>query len=249
MPPNEKQQEPTSLHRAQVAPDEPRPPLGASRTTWVIVRLATSAGIVAAVLVTLAGSVDSWDEANYPDKGTLWVNFFSYFTILSNLAAAVLLLVGAARLLLARPNPEPTWLSGTRAAVATYMAITGLVYNLLLRGIEVTGGGDVPAWTNEVLHVVGPIVVVADWLFAPDRRPLPWRQVATILVFPILWTAYTLVRGPLVDDQVKGKDSWYPYPFLNPDNGGYLAVTGWVLVIALAFACVAALMVRAARRP
>ncbi|CAM3190264.1 Pr6Pr family membrane protein [Nocardioides dubius] len=219
-----------------------------TRLAWAIVRLATSAAIVAAFWVTLSASVDSWDDAGYADKGTLWVNFFSYFTILSNIAAAVLLLVGAVRLLTTGPRPEPGWLSGTRAAVATYMGITGLVYNLLLRGLEVTGGGDVAAWTNEVMHVIGPVVVVADWLFAPDRRPLAWRQVATILIFPITWAAYTLIRGPRVTDQIKDHDSWYPYPFLNPDNGGYLAVAGWVVVIALAFGIVAALLVSASRR-
>lgn len=206
--------------------------------------------IVAATVVTLSGSVDAWDAAGYADRATLWVNFFSYFTILANIAAAALLLLGAARLLLhtgTGTGAEPAWLSGTRVAVATYMGITGLVYNLLLRGLAVTGGGDVPSWTNEVMHVVGPVVVVLDWILAPGRRAQPWSRIGVILVFPIAWAAYTLVRGPLVHDQIKGRDGWYPYPFLNPDNGGYLAVAGWVVAIALAFAAVAAVLVRVAR--
>jgi hypothetical protein len=32
-------------------------------------------------------------------------------------------------------------------------------------------------------------------------------------VFPFVFLAYTLVRGPLVD--------WYPYPFLDPRQHGY----------------------------
>ena len=42
------------------------------------------------------------------------------------------------------------------------------------------------------------------------------------LAFPLAWTGVTLVRGAL--------DGWYPYPFLDPANGGY----GQVAVIAVA---------------
>ena len=38
-----------------------------------------------------------------------------------------------------------------------------------------------------------------------------------------LWTGYTLVRGALVD--------WYPYPFLDPANGGYGTVAAYVVGI------------------
>ena len=39
------------------------------------------------------------------------------------------------------------------------------------------------------------------------RRALVW------LGFPLVWTGFTLVRGEI--------DGRYPYPFLNPANGGY----------------------------
>jgi hypothetical protein len=48
------------------------------------------------------------------------------------------------------------------------------------------------------------------------------------MAFPLVWLAYTLVRGPIVD--------WYPYPFLNPANvGGYVGVTAYCIAIALGF--------------
>ena len=47
------------------------------------------------------------------------------------------------------------------------------------------------------------------------RTALPWLGV------PLVYVAYSLLRGPLVD--------WYPYPFLDPADGGYgrVAVVSW----------------------
>ncbi len=176
------------------------------------------------------------------------MNFFSYFTILSNLASAVVLAVGAV-VLLCGGNPQlPRW-NLVRISVAVYMGITGVVYNLLLRGIEPTGPqADIADWPNEILHVVAPIVVVLDWLLAPGRTPIAWKKIWTILAFPIAWAAYTLIRGPHTVDQINGESFWYPYPFLDPHNGGYLAVAGWVVLISAAFAGMAALLIWASRR-
>jgi hypothetical protein len=56
------------------------------------------------------------------------VNFFSYFTVLSNIFAAVLLFV-----LGAKPSlVEHHTVSIVRGAVTLYMAVTGIVYNVLL---------------------------------------------------------------------------------------------------------------------
>ena len=73
---------------------------------------------------------------------------------------------------------------------------------------------------------------MADWLIAPPHGPLGLRRVAwPWLVPPVVWTSVTLVRGAL--------DGWYPYPFLNPANGGYGTVALYctaILALALAVA-------------
>jgi hypothetical protein len=43
------------------------------------------------------------------------------------------------------------------------------------------------------------------------------------LIFPLAWLAFTLIRGAV--------DNWYPYPFLDPDNGGYRSVAYHVAAI------------------
>lgn len=226
------------------------PPRTGFTITWAVLRIVMAVAIIAATIVTYQGSSASWREEGYADLATLNVNFFSYFTIESNLLAAIVLLIGAGYALAGR-LPDPTWFAILRACAATYMAITGIVYNLLLRGLPVTGAGaDAHPWTNEVMHVIGPVFLVADWLFAPGRPRLDWRRVWVILAFPIAWVAYTLVRGPLVFDQVRAIETWYPYPFLNParQENGYLGVSFWVIVIAFAFAVVAVLVVWVSRR-
>lgn len=223
------------------------PPRGFT-LAWAAARVAMGIAIIAATIVTYQGSSGYWAEAGFADLGTLNLNFFSYFTIESNLLAAVVLLIGAGFAVWNR-LPDPAWFAVVRACATTYMAITGLVYNLLLRGLPVTGGGDAQPWTNEVMHVIAPAFLVVDWLIAPGRRRLEWRRVWVVLAFPIAWVAYTLLRGPLVYDQVKEVQTWYPYPFLNParQDDGYLGVAFWVLVIALAFAVVATLVVWVSR--
>jgi hypothetical protein len=50
------------------------------------------------------------------------------------------------------------------------------------------------------------------------------------LAYPLVWLGYTLVRGSIV--------GWYPYPFLNPANGGYGQVAATVAVVLVASAVV-----------
>ena len=225
-------------------------PTPARRVVFIVARLLVAALLIAALAVTFAGSWADWTSAGYPDLGTLVTNFWSYFTVESNAIAAVVLLIGV--VILARGNPtDPNWYAVLRGCAVVFMTVTGIVYNLLLRGVAVSGAAEDPhPWTNEVLHVVGPIYLVLDWLLAPGRRPLEWKRLAIILSLPLVWVVYTLVRGPLVYDQVRVQASWYPYPFLNPalSPNGYLSVTFYVILIAVVFGAVGALVIWISRR-
>lgn len=103
------------------------------------------------------------------------------------------------------------------------MATTFVVYNLLLRDISLDQATTV-AWSNEILHVWAPLYLIVDWLIAPGRAPIGWNRFWLIAVFPLAWAMYSMIRGPIV--------GWYPYPFLNPANGGYGAVAVYVIAIA-----------------
>ncbi|NQX12503.1 Pr6Pr family membrane protein [Microbacteriaceae bacterium VKM Ac-2855] len=200
------------------------------RILFVVTRAAIALAILAAIVGQLIVSLDFWRSRGVENIASNVTNFFSFFTIEANILSMVALLIGAGFLLANRG--DPLWFQVTRASVVTYMVTTGVVYNLLLRGIELPQGSTV-GWSNEILHVVAPLYLLLDWLFAPGRKPLSFRTVWIVIVFPIVWAVYTLVRGPLVDDQVYGNDYWYPYPFLNPNIAptGYFSVAFYIVLI------------------
>lgn len=149
------------------------------------------------------------------------VNFFSYFTNLSNLFAAVVLLMGALATFTKREAPGDL----ARAIAVVNMAVVGVVFAILLRNVDL---GDLRPWVNTVLQYLMPCVVVIDWLLLPPKAKLGLKPFLAVMVFPVLYITYVLVRGALVQ--------WYPYPFLNPLNvGGYGGVAGYVAGIAAAF--------------
>jgi hypothetical protein len=156
------------------------------------------------------------------------VNYFSYFTIDSNLIAAAVFLVAAAR----RRRAQSSTVDLLRGAAVVYMVVVGVVFTLLLRGTDVDTA--IP-WVNTVVHELMPMVMVADWLVDPPAARLRLSQGALWLTFPLAWIVYTLIRGA-----VTGR---YPYPFLNPANGGYESVATYSVGILALFMVVCAIVV------
>ena len=217
---------------------------------WTILRLAMAAVTATAISAQLTKSIGTAVELGR-DVGTTIANFFSFFTILSNASAAIVLAWIALWYLLKGRNrdAEPTGLAVALACVSTYMIITGIVYNTLLRNIELPQGSAPIPWSNEVLHLIGPIFLLVDVFVGPLRRALPWRSLWAVVAFPILWVVYTMIRGPLVVNPVSGDPFWYPYPFLNPNNpGGWPSVIVYVIGIAAAIVAVGAFVVWWGRR-
>lgn len=229
--------------------------MAASRTharAWPFVRAATAALALVAIVAQLERTVRNAQESTTDwgsDVGTVVTNFLSFFTIQSNLAAAIVMAVAAVWAWTSggRESVEPRWLATLLVCVTTYMIVTGVVYNLLLRGIALPQGVTVP-WSNEVLHVVVPGLLLIDLLFAPKRRALPWSTAAIALGYPLVWVVYTMVRGPLVISPSTGNPWWYPYPFLDPNRpGGVTSVALYVVVIAIGIAATAAAVVGVGR--
>lgn len=140
-------------------------------------------------------------------------NFFSFFTIQSNIIAVAALF---ALVLVPRARRSPLF-DGARSAAVLYIGITGAVFALLLAGLQEELQTTIP-WVDFVVHKLIPVVLVADWLVDPPRHRLPRRTVLAWLSYPLAWFAYTLVRGEAVD--------WYPYPFVDVSKLGYDGVLG-----------------------
>ena len=77
-------------------------------------------------------------------------NFFGFFTVQSNIILVVVLLVASIESLSGRRRSRSLMVA--RGCATTYMVITGVVYNVLLAGLE---GGVSLAWANSVLHIIG----------------------------------------------------------------------------------------------
>lgn len=138
------------------------------------------------------------------------LNFFSYFTNLSNIFASVVFIIGAVYLIQRRePTPRDDLIRG---ASVVAMAIVGIVFSALLRDTDL---GTLAPWVNTVVHFIMPIAVVADWLYQPPKSKLNARQLGYWLIYPLLYLVYTLIRGPIA--------GFYPYPFLNPNPGAHTA--------------------------
>jgi hypothetical protein len=161
-------------------------------------------GGVALTLVAIVAQVKTVSDAGALNA----VNFFSYFTIQSNLIGAFTL--GASAI---HARRRSAWLDWLRGAAALYLTVTFLVVIALLKEVDV--GLQLP-WVDFALHEAMPVIVVADFLLDPPRSRYTMRDAVLWLGFPLVWLAYTLIRGPIAD--------WYPYPFLDPANGGYGAV-------------------------
>jgi hypothetical protein len=161
-------------------------------------------------------------------------NFFSYFTVESNIAAVFVLL--------ALEFGAGSWLhrlaTTIRPAVTLYMTMTGVIYAVLLAPAS-ADVGLTAQWVDVIVHEIGPLVVFADWVLAPpDRRPV-LRDLRAWLVFPVLYVVYSLIRGPIAD--------WYPYPFLDPNlDGGAGKVAITVVVLAPCVVLLAAGLVKLA---
>ncbi len=162
-------------------------------------------------------------------------NFFSFFTIQSNVLGVVALY---ALVLVPRARRTASF-DGARCAAVLYMAITGIVFALLLSGLqEELQTSD--AVVNFVVHQLMPVVLVADLLVEGPRQRLPWWSVAAWLAYPLSWLTYTLVRGAQVD--------WYPYPFVDVSELGYGGVLARSVALAACFAIGGAALLWVANR-
>ncbi|WP_405492370.1 Pr6Pr family membrane protein [Nocardia sp. NBC_00511] len=175
--------------------------------------------LLAVAVLDIAATV--WTVTHLAPPGSV-ANFFSYFTIQSNLIVILVLLGIALR------DPQGRRWQLIRCAATLYILITGVVYALLLQGLNV---GIPYPWTNDTLHRVTPLVMVADWLLVPVALGVTVRLVAALLVYPVAYGIYSLIRGPVVD--------WYPYPFLDPRTQGYGSLAVGLVFLVAAFVVLA----------
>jgi hypothetical protein len=154
-------------------------------------------------------------------------NFLSFFTIQSNIAAALILVAAA----VVRPGERTPLFDAVRGAATLAIVVTGLVFAVLLAGHQESLDTHI-AWVDFVVHKLTPIVVFVDWLVDPPQRRLRLTVAASWLAYPLLWFGYTLARG--------AAQGWYPYPFVDVERIGYGGVFWRGAIMGVMFAGAAA---------
>lgn len=150
--------------------------------------------------VTLAWLPDAW-ELGKAGALTEIITTFSYFTIWSNSLVA---LMAFSQLL---PNGQKLKRlfasANVQTCIAVYIFATGLIYQLLLSQ-QFTG---VAYISDVLLHAVTPVLFVIYWFFAVRTQAVSAAVVWQVLLLPILFSAYWLVRGAVIGS--------YPYYFMD----------------------------------
>lgn len=184
--------------------------------------------IAAALLLRLGLTIFDPDVApDNPNLLTRLVRFVSYFTIQSNFVA----LLAALAVIKSKPLDQPWW-RALRLASLVGMSVTGIVYvTILAADLHPTG---LSAVANYMLHYIGPPLVVLAWLAAGPAQSLGLRDIPRTLLWPLLWVAYTLIRGAIAH--------WYPYGFIDVGLHGYgkvsiniIAITVFAIVLSCIF--------------
>lgn len=137
------------------------------------------------------------------------VNFFSFFTVLTNTLAVVVLSYAlvpresAARRFFLAPKVS--------SGIAVSIVVVGLAYNLLLRHLWSPTGFQFIA--DELLHDVMPLLFVVYWWRWVPKGRLRILHIGGWVIYPLVYFAYVLLRGDLLGQ--------YQYPFIDVSTLGY----------------------------
>jgi len=127
----------------------------------------------------------------------LGISYLSqFFTILSNFL--VLLIMVAIGL-------NKTFPKGMLEALVAAIVLVGVIYHVLLAHLWLPQG--IAMLADQGVHTVVPVLTFIWWLVFSERRAMLWKDTFKVLVWPLLYVAYALIRA-----QWSG---FYPYPFLN----------------------------------
>ena len=166
-------------------------------------------------------------------SGPIVANFFSYFTMESAIAATILWVIGG--VLALRTSVDPLWLTSAKAIVLTYQIVSGIVFGIITLEAVARGFPMLVPWSSDVLHYVLPVYALVDWLAAPGRPRPRWATLRLILIFPLIWVVYTIIRGSLV--------GWFPYFFLDPTQVSPVEATIYCFFAALIIVIVGATVI------
>lgn len=137
------------------------------------------------------------------------VNFFSFFTVLTNTLVVVVLSYAVVD----RDSAAKRFFLAPRvsSAIVASIVLVSLAYNLLLRHLWQPEGFQFIA--DELLHDVMPLLFVVYWWRCMPKGTLQCKHIGLWVLYPLVYFAYVLLRGDLLGQ--------YQYPFFDVGTLGY----------------------------
>lgn len=170
--------------------------------------------------------------------GETIIRYFSFFTILTNILVAIC----CTTILFQRSGKAAKFFlrSDTLTAIAVYITIVGLVYNIILRFLWNPKG--LQLVVDELLHSVIPALFVIFWFLSigKQKQKLNWNSLPRWLIYPAAYLGFVLVRGAY--------SGFYPYPFINVGQLSYSKVLVNCAALLLFFSVISMLFIGVARR-
>ena len=151
-----------------------------------------------------------------------------FFTILTN--AIVMVLMFAIGL-----GIKP--FRGLLEAVVVAIVGVGMVYHALLAHLWSPQG--LAMLADQGVHTVVPAATFVWWLVFGNHSTVSWLDSLRGVVWPMIYVLYALTRA-----QFSG---FYPYPFLNLPELGWLGIAVSIAIVSFAFLVIGLILVATAR--
>lgn len=162
---------------------------------------------------------------------------FSYFTIQSNILCLVYFLIAtiycAKDIKISGKDGTTTPFPRVKGMVILAIFVTFLIYNLVLNPGYAATPPEVNVMSNFIVHLIIPIMAMADWVLFDERGRYKRIDPALWLVFPLFYVVYTMIRAQVGGPFPNGTQ--YPYPFLNLDELGVGTTLISIILLALLF--------------
>ena len=164
-----------------------------------------------------------------------------FYTMVSNLLCLVwvaLLVVRTGRDL-GRRGPAGTSTPSARASGAVMMAITVtmLIYLVVLVPTRFADGdSDIFSLTDNLIHIITPLLVIVDWLLFVPKGSFRWTDPLLWTLIPYAYLVWAFIYGTVGGEFTPGQK--YPYPFMDVDALGVGGVAQWIVALTLALVVV-----------
>jgi hypothetical protein len=145
--------------------------------------------VIATAIIGWAALLGRYISGGDFESASLTAHYFSYFTVLSNVLAALTLTEMASR-----PPGSPNWLTRPSVVAATtlYMSVTGL--STLPPPVWLPHQW--PVICDSFLHYLLPILFFGIWMIGMPKGCLSFSQIPRWLIFPLCYGIYSQIFGP-----------------------------------------------------